>query len=220
MDTELDLLENNITLYHGSDHIVKIPEFGKGKSNNDYGLGFYTTKDKGLAGEWATPSPFADGFINEYKLNYGGLSVLNLNNQPVEVWIAIVMKYRGGKYGHLADSRRYKFIDKYMIDISGYDIIEGWRADDAFFGYINAFLVVGLSLEKLQEAMKLGDLGMQVCLKSEKSYQHISYVTSYPAQANQYFKLRDIRDKKAKDDYLNMKNRSQGTIIFDMIGRD
>jgi len=215
-----DLIDNNAALYHGSDHIVKIPEFGRGKANNDYGLGFYTTKDKGLAGEWATPSPFADGFINEYRFDYTGLSVLDLNNQPIEVWIAIVMKYRGGKYGHLADSRRYKFIDKYMIDISDYDVIEGWRADDAFFGYINAFLVVGLSLEKLQDAMKLGDLGMQVCLKSEKAFKHISYITAYQAKADKFFPLRNRRDEMARIDYLNIKDKSKGTIIFDMIGRD
>ena len=30
-------------IYHGSKDIVKKPEYGKGKSYNDYGLGFYCT---------------------------------------------------------------------------------------------------------------------------------------------------------------------------------
>ena len=40
-------------LYHGSDSIVKSPEYGKGKFYNDYGRGFYCTENKELAKEWA-----------------------------------------------------------------------------------------------------------------------------------------------------------------------
>lgn len=33
-----------LNLYHGSDYIVKKPLYGFGKSDNDYGRGFYTTE--------------------------------------------------------------------------------------------------------------------------------------------------------------------------------
>jgi hypothetical protein len=33
------------TIYHGSTDIVKVPVFGHGKINNDYGIGFYCTED-------------------------------------------------------------------------------------------------------------------------------------------------------------------------------
>ena len=68
-----------LTIFHGSDKIIKVPEYGKGKTYNDYGLGFYTTKDKELAGEWATPKANTDGYINEYNYNIEGLNILNLN---------------------------------------------------------------------------------------------------------------------------------------------
>lgn len=32
-------------LYHGNDHILSKPLYGFGKSDNDYGVGFYTTLD-------------------------------------------------------------------------------------------------------------------------------------------------------------------------------
>ena len=32
---------SKVTLYHGSEAIIRKPEFGKGKTYNDYGLGFY-----------------------------------------------------------------------------------------------------------------------------------------------------------------------------------
>ena len=39
-------------LYHGSDHIIERPIYGKGNVHNDYGLGFYTTWDLEIAKEW------------------------------------------------------------------------------------------------------------------------------------------------------------------------
>ena len=36
---------DKITLYHGSINIIEKPEYGKGKSYNDDGLGFYMTED-------------------------------------------------------------------------------------------------------------------------------------------------------------------------------
>ena len=90
----MDVINMAIAIFHGSDKIIKIPEYGKGKPHNDYGLGFYTTKNKGLAGEWATPNPNFNGYINEYNYDVSGLKILNLI--AVENWIAILMKNRIG----------------------------------------------------------------------------------------------------------------------------
>ena len=40
-------------LYHGNKNANMRPKYGKGTSNNDYGVGFYTTPDAELAKEWA-----------------------------------------------------------------------------------------------------------------------------------------------------------------------
>ena len=57
-------MDNVITVYHGSNHIIRAPVFGKGRAANDYGLGFYMTRDKHLAGEWAVLWTGKNGFIN------------------------------------------------------------------------------------------------------------------------------------------------------------
>lgn len=36
-------------LYHGSDKIIEKPIYGFGKDTNDYGIGFYLTKELELA---------------------------------------------------------------------------------------------------------------------------------------------------------------------------
>ena len=54
-------------IYHGSKDIIKHPEFGKGKSYNDYGLGFYCTENLDLALEWAVDLN-RNGYANKYEL--------------------------------------------------------------------------------------------------------------------------------------------------------
>jgi hypothetical protein len=207
-----------ITIYHGSNKILKVPEFGKGEINNDYGQGFYCTKNKGLAGEWAVLWTGQDGYINEYSLDYTNLKVLYLNQMPVENWIAVLVANRRGDYEEEYQGRINLFIDKFGIDISVYDIIEGWRADDAFFTYVEDFFAMALSVEKLQEALKFGDLGNQVCLKSKDAFDAIKFTASYPAAASRFYKSAQDRDTSAKRQYYRMKNKDAGTLLINLTG--
>ena len=52
-------------LYHGSEHIIEKPEWGKGALTNDYGKGFYCTENIELAREWACTEG-KDGFVNKF----------------------------------------------------------------------------------------------------------------------------------------------------------
>ena len=61
-------MNQKITLYHGSEHLVETPTFGLGKKNNDFGLGFYCTESEELAKEWAVSS-LRNGFANRYSLD-------------------------------------------------------------------------------------------------------------------------------------------------------
>ena len=212
--------ENKITLYHGSEKILKAPEFGKGVINNDYGQGFYCTKNKGLAGEWAVLWSEKDGYINEYSFDYTDLKVLYLNQMPVENWIAVLAANRRGAFDDVVITRMTKFIDKFGLDITPYDVIEGWRADDAFFSYIDDFFSYGLSLEKLKEALNFGGLGNQICLKSEKAFGIIEFITHYPASASRFLKTAQDRDLSAKRQYWALEQKAVGVNLMDMIGRD
>ena len=208
------------TVYHGSPNIIKLPKYGEGNPFNDYGLGFYTTRNKELAGEWAVLNSGKNGYINEYTLNYEGLSVLKLDDKPFEVWVSILMSCRRGEYADEYQARLNKYIKMFGSDFSQYDVIEGWRADDSFFSYIRDFASVTLSLEKLKEAMKLGDLGMQVCLKSNKAFQQITWNKSMLAKSSQFYQSAIMRDDDARKQYRQMKEKTKGTLIFDLIGRD
>ena len=71
-------MKNEITIYHGSEKIIKVPEYGKGKPYNDYGLGFYCTEYIDLAKGWACDGKHG-GFANKYVLDMSGLKVVDLN---------------------------------------------------------------------------------------------------------------------------------------------
>ena len=82
-----------IRLYHGSDHIIKTPSLSLAKDNNDFGRGFYCTRDLELAKEWSCKSN-VDGSVNEYDLNDENLNVLNLLDDKYSIlnWIAILLR--------------------------------------------------------------------------------------------------------------------------------
>jgi len=215
-----NIIQEKTILYHGSDKILREPEFGKGEINNDYGQGFYCTKNRELAGEWAVLWTGKDGYINEYSFDYAGLKVLYLNQMPVEHWIAILLNNR--KIYSLDDFelRINVFLQKYLIDISGYDVIEGWRADDAFFLYINNFVTNNLSLENLEIALKFGELGNQIFIKSKKAFDCIKFIAYYPAPASVFLKSAQERDLSAKRQYRQMPRKAVGTLIGDIVGRE
>ena len=62
----------SIELWHGSSHVIKHPEYGLVKPNNDYGRGFYCTRSVELAKEWACAG-LDNGFANRYTLTTDGL---------------------------------------------------------------------------------------------------------------------------------------------------
>ena len=72
---------SKLVLYHGSDHIVGQPVFGKGKSDNEYGTGFYCTESIELAKEWACGERGQDGYANAYTIDTDGLNILNLSDE-------------------------------------------------------------------------------------------------------------------------------------------
>ena len=190
-------------VYHGSDHIVKTPLYNGSKRTNDYGYGFYTTENKELAMEWAC-SDNRDGFANIYELNTDGLEILNLNDPQYNIlnWLAVLTKYRCyWQSGSVAEEAKNYLQKNFFVDPSEYDIVIGYRADDSYFSFAQDFVSGAISLRKLSEAMRLGKLGEQVVLKSEKSFSHIRFIDAEPAAAETYFGKKSIRDRDARRAY-------------------
>ena len=192
-------------LYHGSPEIVEVPVYGKGSENNDYGRGFYCTEVAALAKEWACPT-VKDGFSNKYELDPSDLKVLYLNKEGYNIlnWIAILLNNRTfPKRSPIARQASKYILEEFLPDISGYDVIWGYRADDSYFSYAKDFLNNTISVNQLSQAMKLGELGEQVVLMSQKAFEKIRFLEYEIVDGSIYNPRRMDRENRARSAYLN-----------------
>ena len=210
-----------IELYHGSRNVVEKPVFGFGNNRNDYGEGFYCTENHGLAGEWAC-SDGNDGIINSYTLDTSDLDILHLNSNDYSIlhWLYVLIDNRGIRSSTPIMDAGVKWLkDNFTLDITGYDVIIGYRADDSYYSFTRAFLANEISLEQLSHAMALGDLGEQIVLKSEKAFDSILFKGFEEVDAGTYHVLFEDRDRKARTDFsmMRMEHTLEGLFIRDLI---
>lgn len=213
-------MEKWITLYHGSEQLVEEPTFGKGRVNNDFGLGFYCTESEALAKEWAVSS-LRNGFANRYTLDTEYLNILNLNSPEYTIlnWIAVLVEHRlfSIKTPVARRAKRY-LIDHFGVNVNAYDLVTGYRADDSYFDYAESFLNNGISVEQLARAMRLGKLGEQIVIKSQFAFSRLRYEGFDVAEKQKYYVLRKARDDEANRTYLEMlEEESDGLYIQDIM---
>lgn len=213
-------MDKQITIYHGSEQIVEVPTFGKGKKNNDFGLGFYCTESDDLAKEWAVSS-LRNGFSNRYTLDTEYLNILNLNSPDYTIlnWIAVLVEHRlfSIKTPVARRAKRY-LIENFGVNVNAFDLITGYRADDSYFDYAESFLNNGISVEQLARAMRLGKLGEQIVIKSKFAFSRLHYEGFDIAEKEQYYVLRKARDDEANRLYLEMlEEESDGLYIQDIM---
>lgn len=196
-------MKNELTIYHGSQKIIHMPVFGKGNPRNDYGLGFYCTESLDLAKEWACTEENS-GYANKYLFDMAGLAVLNLSGNQYHIlnWLSILLQNRMFKISNdiAAEGKEYllnRFLPKYTV----FDVIIGYRADDSYFSFANAFLNNTLSLQQLETAMYLGKLGEQFVIKSKKAFAQIRFDRAIPAEKELYYPKKTARDKEAREAY-------------------
>lgn len=213
-------MERIITLYHGSEQLIEEPTFGKGKLNNDFGLGFYCTESEDLAKEWAVSS-LRNGFANRYTLGTEYLNVLNLNSPDFTIlnWIAVLVEHRlfSIKTPVARRAKRY-LVENFSVNVNAFDVVTGYRADDSYFDYAESFLNNGITVEQLARAMRLGKLGEQIVLKSRFAFSKLHYEGFEVADRETYFCLRKARNDEANRIYMEMlEEESDGLYIQDIM---
>ena len=198
-----------IILYHGTPNKIVTPVFGGGEEKHDYGKGFYLTENIELAKEWAVCRPQeANGWVHKYELDCDSLKIFDYQDASIMAWLAELMKHRDA-----AESKRYKmlaakFIDKYGIDTSNYDVIKGWRANASYFYIAKEFVRDNIDVEILEELLSLGGLGIQYCIKSKLAYENLREIRDgllpvVYSEFNQKYNQRDDNARKRMRDLVN-----------------
>lgn len=219
-------MKKDLIIYHGSQQIVEVPEFGKGKTYNDYGQGFYCTENIELAKEWACPVK-NDGYSNKYIMHFEGLNVMHLTKGEFNIlnWLAILLKNRKFDItSPVGNSAREFILSRFMPNTDNIDEMIGYRADDSYFSFAEDFVNNVISLRDLERAMQLGTLGEQIVLISERSFKQIEFVEQETADYREYYFKRAERDKKAREAYASQKKNLQQLIndifVLDIIRED
>lgn len=211
-----------IILFHGTPDKVVTPTYGYGDDKHDYGRGFYMTESLVLAKEWAVCRPNdTNGWVHKYELDTDGLKILDFQEKDVLTWLAELMKHRDA-----ADSKRYrmlagKFIEKYGIDTSGYDVIKGWRANASYFYIAKEFVRDNVDIDILEELLFLGGLGIQYCIKSELAYSRLYEVKNDLCSVdynefNDRYNQRDVTARRNMRDLINS-DANKVTKVFSTI---
>lgn len=111
-------------------------------------------------------------------------------------------------------------LEKYKLDTSEHDVIIGYRANDSYFAYAEAFVSGTIYKDTLEKALRTGELGIQIFIKSAKAFQNLkkTAVEEVPEKYRGYFVK---RDKNARDTYRvlssNQGSRAGRQTIYDFI---
>ena len=210
-------------IYHGSEFIIEKPVYGKGNIHNDYGLGFYCCSSRELAKEWAAKKS-GHGFINRYKIRDDRINILDLTKPPYDnilYWVALLLHNRELS-SDIKDNfpRELRYLEnEYLTDISEFDIVIGYRADDSYFRFPEAFVRSEITLESLNSIFQAGELGKQYVLISPRAFDLIHFLDFqevFEDSKENYYKRKDTADKMFTD-LLNADRYSKGTRLRDLV---
>ena len=209
-----------IVLFHGSAEIIERPAFGQGRKSNDYGQGFYCTENEDMAKEWACTSQH-DGFANRYVFDMTDLNVLNLNSEDYTIlhWASVLISHRLFRPETPIAGKAKRYLQEWFpVNVNAYDVIQGYRADDAHYDFANAFLNNTISVEQLSYAMRLGRLGEQIVLKSQYAFERLSFDGYSPADRTIYYPRRKARNNAADEAFFAMADdAADGLYMVDII---
>ena len=192
-----------LTVYHGSDHVVKVPVYMGGKPDNDYGNGFYTTEYEERARSWAALNGNPQqAVVNVYQLDMDNLKVLDFHEFGVLAWVAEVVANRGMSQ-EAASIVGEKIVELYRVDSSDCDLLKGYRADDSYTQVIEAFLMNQINISEVERLFYKGSLGNQIFLKSEKAFESIHWVDAYDVTADEKDRESDIIARKEVNKFLS-----------------
>ena len=167
---------------------------------HDYGKDLYCTENFDSAQEWACQWRQEErSFVYEYSLNLQGLIILDLSKKDMLYSLALLAERRfESDEPRRRREKRLAFVKKYYVNLSKYDIVIGWRADDKYFNFLKNFLRGDISVEATKKAFSLGELGLQTVVLSEKAYSQKTFSKRHDIKGDDYVKYRSSYHAKVQ----------------------
>ena len=215
-------------IYHGSKCIIEKPIFKGSNPKNDYGAAFYTTLNLDAAKIWACKSDTL-GIVNEYEISdktYNNFKILDLTDKTkytILNWLAILMHFRetGSKFEE-QNKIILNWLEKYYIDVESYDVVIGYRADDAYFRFPIHFINTELSVEDLDNVFLSGCLEIQYTFMSEKAIKALKFKKTIKCEEKFIGVYFEIVKKLTKqiDSLAHQQRNPNKTYILDLMRKE
>lgn len=146
-----------IDVFHGSDVAIPNPDVTIGRSNLDFGKGFYLTTYRKQAEEWAfkkSKSDVQEVFLNIYSFDEikakDNFRYLKFNSYNKE-WLDFVAESRNG-------------IDSWK----NFDVVEGGVADDRVIDTVNLYMQSFISEAEALRRLSMFVPNNQICILSQE----------------------------------------------------
>lgn len=150
-----------MTLYHGSNTVVKTPKIITVSYPKDFGFGFYTTTNFEQAKKWALR-----------KTENGGPAIVNCYEfSPSDALRELAFDDMTDAWLDFIAARRRKNAEPHE-----YDIVSGPMADDTIWDYVNDFLSGEISREAFFALCKFKYPTQQTSFHTERALQALRFV--------------------------------------------
>ena len=217
-----------MNIYHGSKQEIKSPIIKGSNDHNDYGPSFYMTMDLASAKAWACRNNIL-GIVNEYFIDshvFNNLKILDLTDKSkysVLNWLAILIHFRTLKPLFIKENKyALDYLEKYYIDVNDFDVVKGYRADDAYFRFPISFIQNDLSFNDLEKTYLSGNLGIQYAFMSERAIKALKFVRTMECEEYQKGRYFDAVVKATNDlnQVLSLPRDPSKTYILDLIRKE
>ena len=163
-----------ITLYHSGFQQIRKPDIRYGRSNADFGQGFYLSDDEEFARRWAKRRRGETTWINIYTLDTNDLNRLEF--QRDREWFDYIYANRSFRKDAHPEA----------------DVIIGPIANDTIY---DTFGITTSGILEKEEAIKLLLIGpeyRQITLKTQKAADHLKWISAEEVSEAETEKYRDI----------------------------
>ena len=115
-----------------------------------------------------------------------------------------------------------EWLEKYYIDVTQYDVVIGYRADDSYFRFPVRFISNDLAFEDLESIYLSGDLGTQYAFMSDKAIKSLSFKEVLECEESFLGHHFSIVKKATRefDEILNQPRNPSKTYILDLMRKD
>ncbi|MBR0152362.1 MAG: DUF3990 domain-containing protein [Lachnospiraceae bacterium] len=127
-----------LELFHAGYQIIERPDIHAGRTNADFGQGFYLSDDEEFSKRWTRERRGFSAWLNRYELDTEGLKIKRFDRDAE--WFAYIFANRANRSDSLAE----------------YDVITGPIANDTLY---NTWGIITSGLLEEKQALQLLSLG-------------------------------------------------------------